>query len=44
VRTYPFSGNEFRLERGDLTSGMYLFEVKAKGVLLGNGKLIIKGK
>ncbi len=42
VRTYEFSGNELRIERGDLQSGMYLFEVKADGVLLGNGKLMIK--
>ncbi len=42
VRTYEFSGNELRIERGDLQSGMYLFEVQADGVLLGNGKLMIK--
>lgn len=42
VATYQFSGNEFRLERGDLPSGMYLFEVIANGVSLGNGKLVIK--
>lgn len=44
VKTYTFSGNEFRLERGDLSSGMYLFEVKAGGVSLGNGKLVIKAE
>ena len=42
VRTYEFSGSELSIERGDLQSGMYLFEVKADGVLLGNGKLVIK--
>lgn len=42
VQTYEFSGSELRIERGDLQSGMYLFEVKADGVLLGNGKLVIK--
>ncbi len=42
VATYNFMGNEFRLERGALPSGMYLFEVKADGVSLGNGKLVIK--
>lgn len=44
VATYPFSGNEFRLERGDLSSGMYLFEVTANGTSLGNGKLVIKAE
>jgi len=42
VATYHFMGNEFKLERGALPSGMYLFEVKADGISLGNGKLVIK--
>ena len=42
VRRYEFSGNELSIERGDLQSGMYLFEVQADGVLVGNGKLVIK--
>ena len=35
VRTYEFSGNELSIERGDLQSGMYLFEVQADGVFVG---------
>jgi len=32
------------LDRGDLSSGMYLFEVTANGISLGNGKLVIKAE
>lgn len=44
VAAYNFTGNEFRLERGALPSGMYLFEVAANGTSLGNGKLVIKAE
>ncbi|MEM1119000.1 MAG: T9SS type A sorting domain-containing protein [Bacteroidota bacterium] len=42
VRSYEFSGNTFELHKGDLNAGMYLFEVRSEGQLLGTGKVMIK--
>ncbi len=42
VRSYQFAGNVFELHKGDLQGGLYLFEVRSRGELLGTGKVMIK--
>jgi len=42
VRSYEFSGHTFELHKGDLSEGMYLFEVRSRGEILGTGKVMIK--
>jgi len=42
IDQYVFSGNQFKLNRRDLSAGMYLFKVLSAGRLVGNGKLSVQ--
>ena len=37
----PMTGNRMDLERGDVQQGVYLFQIKRKGVVIAVGKLIV---
>jgi hypothetical protein len=36
-------GGVFRLKKGDLNAGVYLFNIQQNGQVIGNGKLILQG-
>jgi len=42
ISQQDFVGNQFELNRRDLSAGMYLFKVLSAGQLVGNGKLSIQ--
>ena len=42
VKEKSFTGHQFRFERGLLPTGLYLFEITAKGQLISSGKIVVK--
>ena len=35
------TNNQTLIKREDLSSGLYIFNIKQKGVLIGNGKMVV---
>ncbi len=42
IRKQQFEGNEINLERKNLNSGLYLFQIKADETLIGVGKIVVE--
>lgn len=42
IQQDTFSTNQYNFERGQLSSGLYIFRMEAAGRLLGSGKIVLK--